>query len=51
MFSFQVHEKTILLPALPVMLLLEDEGLMAVWFQLVAAFSMTPLLVRIVLWL
>jgi len=46
MFSFQVHEKTILLPALPVMLLLEAEGLIAVWFQLVAAFSMTPLLAK-----
>lgn len=46
LFSFQVHEKTILLPALPVAMVFAEEGLVAVWFQLIAAFSMTPLLFR-----
>ena len=46
MFSFQVHEKTILLPALPVALVTHREGLVAVWFQLIAAFSMAPLLYK-----
>ena len=46
LFSFQVHEKTILLPALPVMLVMPTEGLIAVWFQLIATFSMSPLLAK-----
>ncbi|KAJ3280535.1 Glucosyltransferase-like protein, partial [Borealophlyctis nickersoniae] len=46
LFSFQVHEKSILLPAMPVSLLLLDEPVWAVWFNNVAMFSMFPLLKR-----
>ncbi|CAG8438408.1 14012_t:CDS:10 [Ambispora leptoticha] len=44
MFSFQVHEKSILLPALPITLLLLDEGFWSSWFINVAVFSLFPLL-------
>jgi len=47
MFSFHVHEKSILFPLLPMTLLLADGyhhfGLM---INLVASFSMSPLLIR-----
>ncbi|KAJ3190448.1 Glucosyltransferase-like protein [Gaertneriomyces sp. JEL0708] len=46
LFSFQVHEKSILLPLLPAMLLLLEEPFMVVWFGNVAMFSMYPLLKR-----
>ncbi|KAJ3057026.1 Glucosyltransferase-like protein [Rhizophlyctis rosea] len=46
LFSFQVHEKSILLPLLPATLLLLDEPLWSVWFNNVAMFSMFPLLKR-----
>ncbi|OZJ03106.1 hypothetical protein BZG36_03379, partial [Bifiguratus adelaidae] len=46
LFSFQVHEKTILLPALPILLLLPIEGDAVILFQNWAMFSMFPLLSR-----
>ncbi|KAG0222465.1 Glucosyltransferase-like protein, partial [Actinomortierella wolfii] len=46
LLSFQVHEKSILLPALPVTLLVLDEPAVAPWFVTLACFSMYPLLKR-----
>jgi alpha-1,3-glucosyltransferase len=49
MFSFHVHEKTILLPLVPVMLLLghfDRAGLLINWLGTVATFSMYPLFVK-----
>jgi len=44
--SFQVHEKTILLPLLPVTLLALDYPSLSCWLNLVGCFSMFPLLLR-----
>eukprot|EP00112_Aurelia_sp_Birch-Aquarium-sp1_P027001 Seg996.3 transcript_id=Seg996.3/GoldUCD/mRNA.D3Y31 product="Dolichyl pyrophosphate Man9GlcNAc2 alpha-1 3-glucosyltransferase" protein_id=Seg996.3/GoldUCD/D3Y31 len=44
LFSFQVHEKSILIPALPVCLLLPAKPLECTWFLLISTFSMFPLL-------
>ncbi|KAJ7986298.1 hypothetical protein DPEC_G00338480 [Dallia pectoralis] len=46
LFSFQVHEKSILLPALPVCLLLSDLPLPAIWFLQTSVFSMLPLFLK-----
>ncbi|KAJ3599880.1 hypothetical protein NHX12_033834 [Muraenolepis orangiensis] len=46
LFSYQVHEKSILLVALPVCLLLNDLPLIAIWFLQVSTFSMLPLLLK-----
>ncbi|XP_023574100.1 dolichyl pyrophosphate Man9GlcNAc2 alpha-1,3-glucosyltransferase isoform X1 [Octodon degus] len=46
LFSFQVHEKSILLVALPVCLVLHEIPFMATWFLLVSTFSLLPLLLR-----
>ncbi|XP_062308928.1 dolichyl pyrophosphate Man9GlcNAc2 alpha-1,3-glucosyltransferase [Osmerus eperlanus] len=46
LFSFQVHEKSILLPALAVCLLLHDLPLTAIWFLLTSTFSMLPLFLK-----
>ena len=46
LFSFQVHEKSILLAVLPASLLLVRHPHSVVWFSLVASFSMYPLLVK-----
>ncbi|KAL7891265.1 hypothetical protein AOLI_G00007410 [Acnodon oligacanthus] len=46
LFSFQVHEKSILLPALPVCLLMNELPLMSIWFLLASTFSMLPLLLK-----
>ncbi len=52
LFSFQVHEKSILLAAVPAIMVaatVEDHSLCpaaCVWFLLVSVFSMTPLLVK-----
>lgn len=50
LFSFQVHEKSILLPWLPIVLLLNEVDAdvisMVCWFCNVSLFSMTPLLRR-----
>ena len=44
--SFQVHEKSVLLPLLPVSLLVLEEPKKAPFFSALAAFSLTPLLIR-----
>lgn len=46
LFSFQVHEKSILLVSLPVCLVLNEIPLMSTWFLLVSIFSMLPLLLK-----
>ncbi|XP_074654940.1 dolichyl pyrophosphate Man9GlcNAc2 alpha-1,3-glucosyltransferase-like [Tubulanus polymorphus] len=46
LFSYQVHEKSILLVALPVCLLLPEQPLMCMWLLLISTFSMYPLLMR-----
>ncbi|XP_068623597.1 dolichyl pyrophosphate Man9GlcNAc2 alpha-1,3-glucosyltransferase [Battus philenor] len=46
LFSFQVHEKTILLVAVPVALHLPEDPFMCFWFLLVSNFSMLPLLLK-----
>ncbi|XP_064187996.1 dolichyl pyrophosphate Man9GlcNAc2 alpha-1,3-glucosyltransferase [Anguilla rostrata] len=46
LFSFQVHEKSILLAACPVCLLINELPLMAIWFLLTSTFSMLPLLLK-----
>jgi alpha-1,3-glucosyltransferase len=46
LFSFQVHEKSILLPLLPVTLLILEEPISTTIFVNVAMFSMFPLLKR-----
>ncbi|GBN12324.1 hypothetical protein AVEN_250725-1 [Araneus ventricosus] len=46
LFSFQVHEKTILLPALPILLQLEEYPLPCVWFAYISTFSLVPLLAK-----
>uniref|UniRef100_A0A8C1WK26 Alpha-1,3-glucosyltransferase n=1 Tax=Cyprinus carpio TaxID=7962 RepID=A0A8C1WK26_CYPCA len=46
LFSFQVHEKSILLVALPVCLVFNEIPLIATWFLLTSTFSMLPLLLK-----
>ncbi|PON39769.1 Glycosyl transferase, ALG6/ALG, partial [Parasponia andersonii] len=46
LFSFQVHEKSILLPLLPASLLAIEEPFLHNWMTLYSLFSMFPLLVR-----
>ena len=46
LFSFQVHEKSILIVAIPVILIFPLEPFMAFWFLQVSTFSMIPLLVK-----
>lgn len=46
LFSFQVHEKTILLVSLPVMLLFPLEPITCLWFLQISTFSMLPLLIK-----
>ncbi|KAJ1986424.1 Glucosyltransferase-like protein [Dimargaris cristalligena] len=46
LFAFQVHEKSILLPALPITLLMDRERTFAFFFVNVAVFSMYTLLQR-----
>ncbi|XP_034946557.1 probable dolichyl pyrophosphate Man9GlcNAc2 alpha-1,3-glucosyltransferase [Chelonus insularis] len=46
LFSFQVHEKSILLVAIPVVLCLHKDVLPCFWFLIVSVFSMLPLLVK-----
>lgn len=46
LFSFQVHEKSILIAAMPVCLLLPGMPLECTWFLLISSFSMFPLLER-----
>ncbi|NWR71039.1 ALG6 glucosyltransferase, partial [Centropus unirufus] len=46
LFSYQVHEKSILLVSLPVCLIINEIPFMATWFLLVSTFSMLPLLLK-----
>nr|XP_057929219.1 dolichyl pyrophosphate Man9GlcNAc2 alpha-1,3-glucosyltransferase [Doryrhamphus excisus]XP_057929220.1 dolichyl pyrophosphate Man9GlcNAc2 alpha-1,3-glucosyltransferase [Doryrhamphus excisus]XP_057929221.1 dolichyl pyrophosphate Man9GlcNAc2 alpha-1,3-glucosyltransferase [Doryrhamphus excisus]XP_057929223.1 dolichyl pyrophosphate Man9GlcNAc2 alpha-1,3-glucosyltransferase [Doryrhamphus excisus]XP_057929224.1 dolichyl pyrophosphate Man9GlcNAc2 alpha-1,3-glucosyltransferase [Doryrhamphus excisus] len=46
LFSYQVHEKSILLAFLPVCLFLNDLPLMAIWFLQASTFSMLPLFLK-----
>ncbi|XP_058956144.2 dolichyl pyrophosphate Man9GlcNAc2 alpha-1,3-glucosyltransferase [Pocillopora verrucosa] len=46
LFSYQVHEKSILLAALPVCLLLHYKPFECVWFLVISTFSMWPLLLK-----
>ncbi|XP_007957324.1 dolichyl pyrophosphate Man9GlcNAc2 alpha-1,3-glucosyltransferase [Orycteropus afer afer] len=46
LFSFQVHEKSILLVSLPICLILNEIPFISTWFLLVSTFSMLPLLLK-----
>ncbi|XP_076580357.1 dolichyl pyrophosphate Man9GlcNAc2 alpha-1,3-glucosyltransferase [Chaetodon auriga] len=46
LFSYQVHEKSILLAALPVCLLMNDLPLVVIWFLQASTFSMVPLFLK-----
>ncbi|KAM8930148.1 dolichyl pyrophosphate Man9GlcNAc2 alpha-1,3-glucosyltransferase [Pelodytes ibericus] len=46
LYSFQVHEKSILLVSLPVCLIINDVPLVSSWFLLISTFSMFPLLLK-----
>uniref|UniRef100_A0ACB8F455 Glucosyltransferase-like protein n=1 Tax=Sphaerodactylus townsendi TaxID=933632 RepID=A0ACB8F455_9SAUR len=46
LFSFQVHEKSILLVSIPVCLIINEIPFMSAWFLLVSTFSMLPLLLK-----
>lgn len=46
LFSYQVHEKSILLAALPACLLLNELPLIAIWFLQASTFSMLPLFLK-----
>lgn len=46
LFSYQVHEKTILLAAIPALLILPQEPLACTWFLCISVFSMLPLLLK-----
>ncbi|NXL95558.1 ALG6 glucosyltransferase, partial [Alectura lathami] len=46
LFSFQAHEKSILLVSVPVCLIINEIPFMATWFLLVSTFSMLPLLLK-----
>lgn len=46
LFSFQVHEKTILLVAIPVAMHFHEDPFMCYWFLIVSTFSMLPLLLK-----
>ncbi|XP_071511304.1 dolichyl pyrophosphate Man9GlcNAc2 alpha-1,3-glucosyltransferase-like [Diadema antillarum] len=46
LLSYQVHEKTILVVALPVCLFLHEHPLLCTWFLFVSVFSMLPLLIK-----
>lgn len=46
LFSFQVHEKSILLTAIPVLLYFPNDPFPCFWFLLLSAFSMLPLFIK-----
>ncbi|XP_068216204.1 dolichyl pyrophosphate Man9GlcNAc2 alpha-1,3-glucosyltransferase-like isoform X1 [Palaemon carinicauda] len=46
LFSFHVHEKSILLAAIPACLIFSEEVFMVTWFFMVSVFSMLPLLIK-----
>lgn len=51
LFSYQVHEKSILIPAISVILVFHDQPFLASWFLLISTFSMLPLLIKDLLFL
>ncbi|CAK9832819.1 Dolichyl pyrophosphate Man9GlcNAc2 alpha-1,3-glucosyltransferase [Anthophora retusa] len=46
LFSFQVHEKSILLVAIPVLLHFQNDPLLSFWFLIISHFSMLPLFIK-----
>ncbi|XP_024892445.1 probable dolichyl pyrophosphate Man9GlcNAc2 alpha-1,3-glucosyltransferase isoform X1 [Temnothorax curvispinosus] len=46
LFSFQVHEKSILLVAVPVLLYFHSDPLPCFWFLIISHFSMLPLFIK-----
>ncbi|KAK3089053.1 hypothetical protein FSP39_000461 [Pinctada imbricata] len=46
LFSFHVHEKSILIPAVIVCLMVMDHPLWCLWFTVISTFSMVPLLIK-----
>lgn len=46
LFSYQVHEKSILLAAIPVALYFQYEPFACYWFLLISSFSMIPLIIK-----
>lgn len=46
LFSFQVHEKSILLVSIPVILYFPYKPIACFWFLFMSSFSMTPLLIK-----
>lgn len=46
LLSFQVHEKTILVPALPILLLYREHPMAVNWFAIISTFSLQPLLTK-----
>ncbi|MCL4131511.1 UNVERIFIED_CONTAM: hypothetical protein GTU68_056009 [Idotea baltica] len=46
LFSFHVHEKSILLVAIPACLVFSEEPLIVSWFFVISIFSMLPLLIK-----
>lgn len=46
LFSFQVHEKSILLVAIPVLLHFHNDPLPCFWFLIISHFSMLPLFIK-----
>lgn len=46
LFSFQVHEKTILLVAIPVLLYFPYSPFVCLWFLYISIFSMVPLIIK-----
>lgn len=46
LFSFQVHEKSILLVAVPVLLYFHDNPFPCFWFLIISHFSMLPLFIK-----
>lgn len=46
LFSFQVHEKSILLVAVPILLYLPNNPFVCFWFLYISVFSMLPLFIK-----
>ncbi|XP_059477309.1 probable dolichyl pyrophosphate Man9GlcNAc2 alpha-1,3-glucosyltransferase isoform X1 [Neocloeon triangulifer] len=46
LFSYHVHEKSILLPAMAAMLMLPHHPIMATWFLATSTYSLLPLMVK-----
>ncbi|XP_011869265.1 PREDICTED: probable dolichyl pyrophosphate Man9GlcNAc2 alpha-1,3-glucosyltransferase [Vollenhovia emeryi] len=46
LFSFQVHEKSVLLVAVPVLLYFHNDPLPCFWFLIISHFSMLPLFIK-----